>query len=506
MHGKIVSIGELEAIADKCKKDNKKIVHTHGVFDLLHIGHINHFQHAKKFGDVLFVTVTPDQFVNRGPHRPIFNEQLRAEAIAAISSVDYVTILQSPTALEAIQLIKPHIYIKGSREREQNSQTSNFSLEKEQVEKYGGKVQFHEDIYFSSSALINRYLPVFPKEVSDFLLDFTSRHKINEILGFLEKIRSLKVLLIGEAIIDEYHYCNTLGKAGKEPILAAQYISDEKFAGGIFAVGNNIAPFCDNVSLLTILGKNDTQEDFIRQKLNPAIQKEFIKINSFSTIIKRRFLESYPLQKLFEVYIMSDVIHDSKTSESFCARLDEIASIFDVVIVTDYGHGLLSPDAINILCEKSQFLAINTQANAANQGYNTVSKYQRADYICVSEKEIRLDARSQKHGDLYDIIKNVSDRLECEKVMITRGSKGSICFDKGDGFFEIPAFTSHVVDRVGAGDAVLSITAPCAAIGVPMEVLGFIGNAVGSQAVKNVGHRDSITANILTGYLESLMK
>ena len=506
MHGKIVSIGELEAIADKCKKENKKIVHAHGVFDLLHIGHINHFQHAKKFGDVLFVTVTPDQYVNRGPHRPIFNEQLRAEAIAAISSVDYVTILQSPTAVEAIQLIKPHVYIKGSREREQNSQTSYLALEKDQVEKCGGKVKFDEDVYFSSSALINRYLPVFPQEVSDFLLDFTSRHKIGEVLGFIEKIRSLKILLIGEAIIDEYHYCNTLGKAGKEPILAAQYVSEEKFAGGILAVGNNIVPFCDNVNLLTILGKNDSQEEFICQKLNLSIQKEFLYIDDFSTIIKRRFLETYPLQKLFEVYIMSDAIHNSKTSEPFCARLDEIVSNFDVVIVTDYGHGLISPDAVKILCEKSHFLAINTQANAANQGYNTVSKYPRADYICVSEKEIRLDARSQQHGDLHDIIKNVSDRLNCERVMITRGSKGCICYHKTDGFFEIPAFTSHVIDRIGAGDAVLSITAPCAAIGVPMEILGFIGNAVGSQAVKNIGHRNSITTNILTGYLESLMK
>jgi rfaE bifunctional protein kinase chain/domain/rfaE bifunctional protein nucleotidyltransferase chain/domain len=506
LKGKIVSINDLEVIADNCKKENKRIVHTHGVFDLLHIGHINHFQHAKKFGDVLFVTVTPDRYVNRGPHRPIFNEQLRAEAIAAIDVVDYVVVLQNPTAIEAIQIIKPDVFLKGSKEREQNSHTSNLALEKEQVEKIGGKFQFFEDIYFSSSALINRYLPVFPKNVSDFLLDFSSRYKISEIQNYLDEIRTLKVLLIGEVIIDEYHYCNTLGKSGKEPILAAQYVSEEKFAGGILAVGNNISPFCNNVDLLTIIGENDSQEDFICQKLNPLIQKQFIKIDNFSTIIKRRFLESYPLQKLFEIYFMPDEIHNSMTSELFCARLDEIVSDYDVVIVTDYGHGLLSPDAINILCEKSRFLAINTQANAANQGYNTVSKYPRADYVCVSEKEIRLDARNQQHGNLQNIIRNASNNLNCEMVMITRGARGCTCFHKENGFIEIPAFTSNVVDRIGAGDAVLSITAPCAAIGVPMEVIGFIGNAVGSQAVSNVGHRESITAKNLSGYLESLMK
>ena len=148
MHGKIVSIDELGAIADKCKKENKKIVHAHGVFDLLHIGHINHFQHAKKFGDVLFVTVTPDKFVNRGPHRPIFNEQLRAEAIAAISSVDYVTIFAEPYRFRSYSVNKTPYLHQSSREREQNSQTSNFSLEKEQVENMVVRFNFMK-IYIS---------------------------------------------------------------------------------------------------------------------------------------------------------------------------------------------------------------------------------------------------------------------------------------------------------------------------------------------------------------------
>jgi sugar/nucleoside kinase (ribokinase family) len=117
-----------------------------------------------------------------------------------------------------------------------------------------------------------------------------------------------------------------------------------------------------------------------------------------------------------------------------------------------------------------------------------------------------LDARNQQHGNLQNIIRNASNNLNCEMVMITRGARGCTCFHKENGFIEIPAFTSNVVDRIGAGDAVLSITAPCAAIGVPMEVIGFIGNAVGSQAVSNVGHRESITAKNLSGYLESLMK
>src|SRR3990167_10271529 len=93
--------------------DSPRIVQCHGVFDLLHIGHIKHFQAAKRQGDILVVTITPDRFVNKGPNRPRFTERLRAEAIAALDCVDYVIINSWPTAVEAIQFIKPHVYAKG---------------------------------------------------------------------------------------------------------------------------------------------------------------------------------------------------------------------------------------------------------------------------------------------------------------------------------------------------------------------------------------------------------
>ena len=92
----------------------KKVILCHGVFDLLHIGHIRHFEEAKKRGDILAVTTTPDHFVNKGPGRPVFNEGLRAEAIASLDCVDYVAINQWPTAVETIHLLSPDYYVKGS--------------------------------------------------------------------------------------------------------------------------------------------------------------------------------------------------------------------------------------------------------------------------------------------------------------------------------------------------------------------------------------------------------
>ena len=119
---KIVSIDNLARIISKLKMKGKKVVLCHGVFDLLHIGHIKHFEEAKKLGDVLIVTLTSDQYVYKGPGRPAFNIKLRSEAIAALEAIDFVSINASPTAILPIQKIKPHIYCKGPDYK--NSQNS----------------------------------------------------------------------------------------------------------------------------------------------------------------------------------------------------------------------------------------------------------------------------------------------------------------------------------------------------------------------------------------------
>ena len=81
---KIKTIEELAKLLKTYRSENKKIVHCHGVFDLLHIGHIRYFEQARRLGDFLIVTITPDRYVDKGPHRPAFTEALRAEAIASL--------------------------------------------------------------------------------------------------------------------------------------------------------------------------------------------------------------------------------------------------------------------------------------------------------------------------------------------------------------------------------------------------------------------------------------
>jgi bifunctional ADP-heptose synthase (sugar kinase/adenylyltransferase) len=296
-----------------------------------------------------------------------------------------------------------------------------------------------------------------------------------------------------------------MGKSAKEPILAARYLSTEKFAGGILAVANHVAGFCPQVGMLTMLGTVNTQEEFVRQHVKQNVEPMFLYKAGSPTIVKRRFVEGYLLQKLFEVYEMNDEELDPAQNNVLCTMLKETLPRYDVVIVVDYGHGMLTKEAIDLLCGEARFLAVNTQSNAGNRGFNTISKYPRADYICLARHEIALEERNRR-GDLQHMILNVSQKLSCGCIVVTLSKDGNICYSKDEGFVEAPALAHQVVDRVGTGDAVLALTSLCVAQQAPMEIVGFIGNVVGAQAVATLGNRNSVEPVPLFKHIKALLE
>jgi rfaE bifunctional protein nucleotidyltransferase chain/domain len=160
-----------------------RIVQCHGVFDLLHPGHIRHFREAKSQGDLLVVTLTPDRFVNKGPGRPAFTEALRLETLAALLDVDYVVLNDSPDAISAIRKIRPAVYVKGMEyQNHAEDVTGKIAEEARAVEEMGGTIYYTNDIVFSSSSLLNRYFDSVPPKVAEFLSLLKQDHSEDDIL------------------------------------------------------------------------------------------------------------------------------------------------------------------------------------------------------------------------------------------------------------------------------------------------------------------------------------
>jgi rfaE bifunctional protein kinase chain/domain/rfaE bifunctional protein nucleotidyltransferase chain/domain len=503
---KIKPLSELEKIVDNLKKRGKKVVQCHGVFDLIHLGHIRHFNLAKKEGDILLVTITADRHVKRGPGRPVFNENLRAETLASFSIVDYVLIINEPTATEIIKKIKPNVYAKGIDYKQKDKDiTGKIYEEEEAVKSVGGTLAFTDDITFSSSSLINDYLDVFPPRTLKYLRAIEKRYPIDIITEHIKSLKDLNVLVIGDTIIDQYHYCLPMGKSSKEHLVANRYISEEVFAGGVLATANNVASVCGKVDLLTMLGKKESFEGFIKSRLSSNINTKFFYRPDTNTIIKRRFVSEEANRKLFEVCYIKDDDISPQREKQIIDLLERTIKKYDLVVVSDFGHGLLTKRIRNLICRKARYVALNVQTNSANIGFNLVTKYPRADCVCIDEMELRY-ATQNKFSDLRTHMKKVYNQMKCRNIIATRGSHGSLSYSKNEGFHEVPAFSYRVIDAIGAGDAFFAFVGPCFTKGMPHDLTSFIGNAVGSLAVQIVCNRESISSVDLTKFITRLLK
>ena len=502
---KILDIDKLGEVLPLMRK-NKNVVLCHGCFDLLHIGHIRHFRQAKKFGDILVVTITPDRYVDKGLGRPAFSEAIRAEAIASLKEVDYVAINKWTTAENTIRLLKPDYYAKGSEfKNDKSDYTGKIDSEKAVVEEIGAELIFTDDIVFSSTNLINRFLSDKPEEIQEFMDLFRLRHKLDEIHGFLDKMESLKVMVIGDTILDDYHYCDPLGKSNKDPVMALQYKSNDLFAGGVLAVANHVANFAQKVRLVSVRGEQNSYKEFISEKLAENITPHFEVQPDAPTLIKRRFLDGYSFNKLFEVYIMKNMGLPNDMDAKLCEMVRDELADYDMVIAADFGHGAISPKMIQTLCENAPFLSVNTQANAGNRGFHTISSYQRADFISLAEHEIRLETRIE-NGPLRPMMDSLAEKLKCRNFVVTRGRKGCLVRGKNGSYIACPSLTMNVVDRVGAGDAFFSIASMASFLGADDELIGFLGNMIGAMAVEIIGNEKAIDKLSLKKYITSLMK
>jgi len=506
VHNKVKSMNELAAITAALRRERKSVVHCHGVFDLLHPGHIKHFEAAKREGDVLVVTVTEDRYVDKGPGRPVFNERLRVESIASLQCVDYVAINRAPTAVQAIKAIRPDVYVKGSDYADRAKDlTGDIYREEEAIKSVGGRIHFTEEMSFSSTGLLNIHFNVYHEEADEFLKCFREKYSADDVIRNLKALKEMKVMVVGDAIVDEYHYCQPIGKAWKETVIVTKYLNRESFAGGVLAAANHVAGFCDNVHMVTCLGTENSQEDFIRGRLKPTIDTHFFYRDDSPTVVKRRYVDPIFLSKLFEVCFLNDQNLPKDVDAEVCEYLSQKCREYDLVIACDFGNGFIGQEIVDVLSQSSRFLAVNTQTNSANLGFNVITKYPKADYVCIDEPEIRLATR-EKFDDLEKLIPEISEKLRCPRVMITRGNLRTIGYEAGKGFVGIPVFSEEVVDRIGAGDAFLAITSPCVAAGYPMDIVGFIGNAVGALAVRIVCNREPVQPIPLYKFISALLK
>jgi cytidyltransferase-like protein len=501
---KVLEPFQLEIEIKKLKHQGKKIGLCHGVFDLVHIGHINHFIKCKQMVDHLVVSITDEQFINKGPGRPFFSNIQRAIFLENIDVVDFVVIDKSLNAEKIILQIKPDFYFKGSDYQDLVSDLSgNILKEKNAIESVHGKIFFTNEESSSSSRLINSFAfenNLKLKNSIKIIQNEFNQIGIDEIFANMSKLR---ILLVGETIIDKYTTVKALGKSSKDPLLCFNKDASSEQLGGILAVANNCADFVSQVTVLTEYATES--EKFIKSNLSNNVNLFNIGNGNSKTIKKERFFENISKNKVFELYELKDSINQMWQENKITKIFDSTVSNADLILVFDYGHGLITNEFAVKISNTRKFLAVNAQINGGNRGFNSITRYPRFNFGSLNLGELQNEARVQ-HLELGELIEIISNRIDFDQIMITKGMDGIEIWRKDHKVTEFPSFSPKVIDRVGAGDAVMSIASLLAHLNVDPKFILFIGNLIGAWAVSFQGNEKRLLKSDLLKMVGSTLK
>ena len=483
-----------------------KIVHCHGVYDLFHAGHVAYLEEAKKYGDILFVTLTEDKFVKKGPGRPYFKSGDRAKVISSLSCVDYVFVNHAYDAVNLIKLIKPDFYIKGPDYKNSKEDITNkIQIEKSITKKYGGKIVFTTKETFSSSKIINKSDLVFNSSQKKYLKKLGKKNLDKYLDIILKKLSNKRILLIGEAIIDNYNFCEGMGKSGKESVLIVRDLYENKYIGGVLSMANYLAEFCKEVHIVSYIGRKKEYLNFINKNLNKKIKFDYIIKKDSGTIIKKRFYDLRDRKKLFGSYLVNDTALDKLSEKILLKKITKSKSKKDAIIVADFGHGLISLKTARFISKQKNFFGLNAQVNSSTVGYNNISKYLKPKCLVINATELRQELK-ERDGDLNFLARKLKKIIKAKYLVVTMGRAGAMMIDENNKTILCPAFATGVIDKIGAGDTLFAYLNLFLLAGCDKELSLFIASIAAAETTNTYANSSILNKINLKKSVHYLLK
>jgi cytidyltransferase-like protein len=477
---KILSVAELPAIRDRYR--DKTIVLCHGAFDLVHMGHLVHFEEARSLGDLLVVTLTADAHITK--KRPVsFSQEIRARQLAALEIIDHVAIVDEASAVTPIEALHPDIYVKGPEYANLVlDKSANIFREKHVIEGYGGRIHFTTGETFSTTKL-SHFLLASPEAAQDDPLLRNERVLFRDLsaLGFtLEDLKQfvveasrLRVCLLGETIIDEWVDVTVTNLSIKSRCVAGLETARSRQIGGTGVIALHLAGFVQEVHCFT---------NGLTDALPPNIVVTQLADRS---LVKTRFVDRDNGYRLFE----------SKSPDLDDVRADGLPDFddYDLVLIADFGHGLLNAKVINRLIgqRRGAFVAATAQVNSSNYGYNLPTKYSGADYYSVNRTEAELCLR-ERNLPLCEVAERTAALLCAPALSVTDGENGVIVKQQHD-VFSLPTLSTSVVDTIGCGDAYFALSSIAAALGRPARFIALAGSIGAASVAQRRGNECAIS-------------
>ena len=493
---------KIQNLIQEEKKRKKKIILCHGVFDIIHIGHLNHFEEAKKLGDILVVSVTSDKFVKKGPERPIFNLKTRMKFLKKISLVDYVIPSNYPTAKENIITVKPNIYFKGPDYKSKKDFTKRLNLEIKAIKKVGGIIKFSSSQTHSSTRIINLTKNKFNGNQKKFISEIKKKYSINQIIGKINELSKKNFSVIGETIFDEYSFCDPIGISGKDPFLVLKKNYDQSYIGGTFSISKNLSSFTKTINLFSFY---NSKKNFLLLKNNKTknLKLNFVKSRKLIDIEKLRFVDRVSNNKIIGIYNYSELKEKENFDKNLLKNLRK--NLDNNFIVADYGHNFISSETKKFISSKKYKYTLNAQVNSINRGYHGLFKYKFPIAIVINENELRYEFKD-KFSSIEQLMIKLKTNLKSKNIIVTRGKEGSVLLDEKNKFIYCPSFHEKIIDKVGAGDVLFGFYSVLKFSGFENKLAIFISSIAAGHAVSFLNNKDLINKKLIIDKIEEILK
>ncbi len=485
---KIVKISKLIKLVGSHPR-KKKVIMCHGNFDVVHPGHVRHLLYGKSKGDILVVSITADKFIKKGTYRPFVPENLRALNLATFQMVDYVIIDDNEKPLKNLSLLKPDFFAKGF-EYKSSGLPEATKEEAAIVEGYGGEMIFTPgDIVYSSTALLNLSEP---KIELYKLANLLNENKIsyNDLRKSLEKIKSIKIHVVGDTIIDSYTRTNLIGGHTKTPTPSVLYQENNDYIGGAGIVAKHLKSAGAKVSFTTVLG-NDELKNFVVQEL----KKKNIKLNSIidktrpttnkNTIVANGY-KLLKIDKLDNLPISEKIINKIK----FYIKEEKS----DAIIFSDFRHGIFNKANISSFISSIRKNVFKSADSQVATRWGNITDFKEFDLITPNEREVRFSLGDQD-SNISILTQNLASLTNFKNLILKLGERGVFSVSNINRkkpmdakSFTIPSFVSKVEDSVGAGDALLAYSTLTMVATGSLIISSIIGSIAAACQCENLGN------------------
>jgi len=470
-------ITELKKLAGNCNR----IVFVSGNFNTFHPGHLRLLRFAAECGDFLVVGVNNNQTAGA-----LVAEELRLDGVRSISYINFAFILRTSPE-QFIRELKPVVVVKG-KEHE-----SFPNPELDAVESYGGKLLFSSgEMRFSSVDLLKREM--FESNLLSIVrpVGFPKRHGFTmaDLRTTMEKIKGLRVTVVGDLILDEYLDCEPLGMSQEDPTLVVTPIQSEKFLGGAAIVAAHAKNLGADVRYFTISGK-DASAKFARDKLDEyGVTTEMFEDESRPTSLKQRYRASG--KTLLRVSHLRQHSINQQLRGQVLTAMKAVLPKSDLVIFSDFSYGCLPQglvDEIMDACRQSKILMVADSQSSSQVG--DVSRFKGAMLLTPTEREARLAVRDFDSG-LVVLAEKICKKARAKNIILTLGAEGLLVHAESNVneiiTDRLSVFNTAPKDVAGAGDSLLASSSMAMAVGANIWQSTYLGSIAAACQVSRVGN------------------